>query len=77
MEQAMMYQHKEYRGQLRLEDIIVAKHSISGGTHLPDITCVTPVSDAVGEQIIFHTASRGHYQKKYAVFVQALYLLVA
>ncbi|CAO2651751.1 Nn.00g000340.m01.CDS01 [Neocucurbitaria sp. VM-36] len=63
MEQAVMYQHKKYLGQLRPGDVIVANHPISGGTHLPDITCVTPVFDDAGETIIFYTASRGHHQE--------------
>ncbi|MGV9255159.1 hydantoinase B/oxoprolinase family protein [Streptomyces sp. NPDC003697] len=32
-----------------------------GGTHLPDITVVSPVFDARGERILFHVASRGHH----------------
>ena len=63
MEQAVMYQHEKYKGQLRPGDVIVANHPISGGTHLPDITCVTPVFDAAGKEIIFYTASRGHHQE--------------
>ncbi|KAH7310834.1 Hydantoinase B/oxoprolinase-domain-containing protein [Stachybotrys elegans] len=63
MEQAVMYQHKRYQGQLRPGDVIVANHPISGGTHLPDITCVTPVFDSTGKDIIFYTASRGHHQE--------------
>lgn len=63
MEQAVMYQHKKYEGQLRPGDVIVANHPISGGTHLPDITCITPVFDNEGKQVIFYTASRGHHQE--------------
>jgi 5-oxoprolinase (ATP-hydrolysing) len=63
MEQAVMYQHEKYLGQLRPGDVIVANHPISGGTHLPDITCVTPVFDDAGKTIIFYTASRGHHQE--------------
>jgi 5-oxoprolinase (ATP-hydrolysing) len=33
----------------------------NGGTHLPDITVVTPVFDAAGEVLLFWTASRGHH----------------
>ncbi len=33
----------------------------NGGTHLPDITVVTPVFDAAGGAILFWTASRGHH----------------
>ncbi|KAK7428185.1 hypothetical protein QQZ08_005251 [Neonectria magnoliae] len=63
MEQAVMYQHEKYLGQLRPGDVIVANHPISGGTHLPDITCVTPVFDSAGKEVIFYTASRGHHQE--------------
>lgn len=63
MEQAVMYQHKKYQGQFRPGDVIVANHPISGGTHLPDITCITPVFDNEGKEVIFYTASRGHHQE--------------
>jgi 5-oxoprolinase (ATP-hydrolysing) len=32
-----------------------------GGTHLPDITVVTPVFDDVAKSVLFFTASRGHH----------------
>ncbi|KAG6353377.1 hypothetical protein INS49_007457 [Diaporthe citri] len=32
-----------------------------GGTHLPDLTIVTPVFDAQGKEIVFWAASRGHH----------------
>lgn len=32
-----------------------------GGTHLPDITVVTPVYDDKGDQLLFLVASRGHH----------------
>lgn len=63
MEHAVIYQHTKYFGQLRPGDVVVSNHPISGGTHLPDITCVTPVFDADGRNIIFYTASRGHHQE--------------
>jgi 5-oxoprolinase (ATP-hydrolysing) len=63
MEQAVTYQHEKYKGQLRPGDVVVANHPISGGTHLPDITCITPVFDSEGKNIIFYTASRGHHQE--------------
>lgn len=34
---------------------------VCGGTHLPDLTVITPIFDAMGENIIFWTASRGHH----------------
>lgn len=33
----------------------------AGGSHLPDITIITPVFDAQTKEIIFFTASRGHH----------------
>ena len=33
----------------------------NGGTHLPDITVVTPVFDDAGQHILFWVASRGHH----------------
>jgi len=41
-------------------DVILANHPAAGGSHLPDITCITPVFGKTGE-IIFFTASRGHH----------------
>jgi 5-oxoprolinase (ATP-hydrolysing) len=34
---------------------------LAGGTHLPDITVITPIFDNAGKDIIFYTASRGHH----------------
>ncbi|KAM5342280.1 hypothetical protein ACJ41O_013246 [Fusarium nematophilum] len=63
MEQAVMYQHEKHAHHLRPGDVLVANHPLSGGTHLPDITCITPVFDQGGKKIIFYTASRGHHQE--------------
>ncbi|WP_433712704.1 hydantoinase B/oxoprolinase family protein [Nocardia sp. CA-084685] len=32
-----------------------------GGTHLPDITVITPVFDTAGTEILFYVAARGHH----------------
>jgi 5-oxoprolinase (ATP-hydrolysing) len=42
-------------------DSYVLNAPYNGGTHLPDITVVTPVFDAAGKAILFWTASRGHH----------------
>ena len=42
-------------------DVILANHPSAGGSHLPDMTCITPVFDDTGKEIIFFTASRGHH----------------
>ncbi len=33
----------------------------AGGTHLPDVTVITPVFDADGKEILFYVGSRGHH----------------
>jgi 5-oxoprolinase (ATP-hydrolysing) len=42
-------------------DVWVLNAPYNGGTHLPDITVVTPVFDAGGRDILFYVASRGHH----------------
>lgn len=63
MEYAVRYQHEQYAGKLRPGDHICTNHPLAGGTHLPDITIITPVWDAERKQIIFYVASRGHHGK--------------
>ncbi len=48
-----------WRGKLKPGDVIVSNHPEFGGTHLPDITVVTPAFN--GEEIIFYVASRAHH----------------
>ncbi|KAI1495434.1 Hydantoinase B/oxoprolinase-domain-containing protein [Biscogniauxia marginata] len=61
MSYAVKYQHNLHYGKLRPGDVLVSNHPESGGTHLPDITVITPVFDLEGESICFYTASRGHH----------------
>ena len=42
-------------------DVYAINDPYHGGTHLPDITVITPVFDAAGEQVLFFVASRGHH----------------
>jgi 5-oxoprolinase (ATP-hydrolysing) len=48
-------------GRMRAGDVYVLNDPYHGGTHLPDITVVTPVFDSAGRQILFYVASRGHH----------------
>jgi 5-oxoprolinase (ATP-hydrolysing) len=41
-------------------DVFATNDPAGGGSHLPDVTVVTPVHDAGGE-LLFFTASRGHH----------------
>ncbi|PGH05604.1 hypothetical protein AJ79_06771 [Helicocarpus griseus UAMH5409] len=61
MEYAVRFQCEQYRDKLRPGDHLCTNHPLAGGTHLPDITIITPVWDAEGKSIIFFLASRGHH----------------
>ena len=61
MSYAVKYQHELHKGNLRPGDVLVANHPEAGGTHLPDITVITPVFENDAKTICFYTASRGHH----------------
>lgn len=42
-------------------DVFVLNAPFNGGTHLPDITVVTPVFNDAGTEVLFFVASRGHH----------------
>ncbi len=46
---------------LRPGDVVALNNPYNGGTHLPDVTVITPVFDAAGETIQFFVGSRGHH----------------
>ncbi|MGD9944348.1 MAG: hydantoinase B/oxoprolinase family protein, partial [Burkholderiaceae bacterium] len=46
---------------LRPGDVYVLNDPYAGGTHLPDVTVITPVFDAAGSEILFYVGSRGHH----------------
>jgi 5-oxoprolinase (ATP-hydrolysing) len=48
-------------GDIHPGDVFALNAPYNGGTHLPDITVVTPVFDDSGEEILFYAASRGHH----------------
>lgn len=57
---AVKAQMKMWKGKLKQGDVLVSNHPIAGGSHLPDITVITPVLDD-NDNPIFWTASRGHH----------------
>lgn len=52
---------RENEGRIRPGDVFMMNDPFNGGTHLPDVTVVTPVFDASGTEIDFVVASRGHH----------------
>ncbi|MGI4940093.1 MAG: hydantoinase B/oxoprolinase family protein [Janthinobacterium lividum] len=46
---------------LRPGDVVALNNPFNGGTHLPDVTVITPVFDRDGTAIRFFVGSRGHH----------------
>ncbi|EGX91203.1 5-oxoprolinase [Cordyceps militaris CM01] len=59
MQFAVQYQHRLWEGRLQEGDVLVSNHPSCGGTHLPDITVITPVFEK--GVLAFYVASRGHH----------------
>jgi 5-oxoprolinase (ATP-hydrolysing) len=49
------------RGTIRPGNVYVLNAPYNGGTHLPDVTVITPAFDESGEKVLFYVASRGHH----------------
>ncbi|MFE7782441.1 hydantoinase B/oxoprolinase family protein [Streptomyces nigrescens] len=47
--------------EMRPGDVYAINDPYHGGTHLPDVTVVTPVFDTDGDTLLFLVASRGHH----------------
>ena len=62
---------RENAGRMKPGDVFCVNAPYNGGTHLPDVTVITPVFDAggedrrsgagIGRRILFFVASRGHH----------------
>lgn len=48
-------------GRMQPGDVYALNDPYHGGTHLPDVTVVTPVFDEAGRDILFYVGSRGHH----------------
>ncbi|TXH54129.1 MAG: 5-oxoprolinase [Burkholderiaceae bacterium] len=48
-------------GAMKPGDVYALNDPYHGGTHLPDVTVVTPVFDEAGREILFYVGSRGHH----------------
>lgn len=46
---------------LKPGDVVALNNPYNGGTHLPDVTVITPVFDTAGKSILFFVGSRGHH----------------
>jgi len=48
------------RDSMKPGDVFMLNAPYNGGTHLPDVTVITPVFDDAGQELLFWVASRGH-----------------
>ena len=49
------------RDTMKPGDVYMLNAPYNGGTHLPDVTVITPVFDESGAELLFCVASRGHH----------------
>ncbi|KAK0457672.1 Hydantoinase B/oxoprolinase-domain-containing protein [Desarmillaria tabescens] len=59
MSSAVRFQAELHKGQLQEGDVLVSNHPDAGGSHLPDITVITPAFH--NGNVVFWTASRAHH----------------
>ena len=48
-------------GRMQPGDVYMLNDPYHGGTHLPDVTVITPAFDQSGKTVLFYAASRGHH----------------
>lgn len=51
----------EVGDRMRPGDVYMMNAPFDGGTHLPDVTVITPVYDREGHEVLFYTGARGHH----------------
>ena len=49
------------RGRMQAGDVFMLNDPYHGGTHLPDVTVITPAFDRTGTDVLFYVGSRGHH----------------
>ncbi|PIK47735.1 putative 5-oxoprolinase isoform X1 [Apostichopus japonicus] len=61
MQETVQYQIKFLGNNLKRGDMILTNHPSAGGSHLPDLTVITPVFYSDSKKPVFYVASRGHH----------------
>ncbi|XP_013116199.2 5-oxoprolinase isoform X1 [Stomoxys calcitrans] len=61
MQETVQYQLKVRGKTLKNGDVILSNHPQAGGSHLPDLTVITPVFYKNHNTPVFFVASRGHH----------------
>ncbi len=52
---------RENSDSMRPGNVYMLNAPYNGGTHLPDVTVITPVFDKEGQEVLFYLGSRGHH----------------
>ncbi|XP_029101963.1 5-oxoprolinase isoform X2 [Scleropages formosus] len=61
MQETVQYQIRALGDDLKEGDVILSNHPCAGGSHLPDLTVITPVFRKGSTGPVFFVASRGHH----------------
>ncbi|KAJ8302674.1 hypothetical protein KUTeg_019070 [Tegillarca granosa] len=61
MQETVQYQIGQLGDTLKDGDVILSNHPQAGGSHLPDLTVITPVFSKQTRRPVFFVASRGHH----------------
>ncbi|KAG0427316.1 hypothetical protein HPB47_025621, partial [Ixodes persulcatus] len=61
MQEAVQYQMKALGDNILPGDVILSNHPQAGGSHLPDLTVITPVFYPGEPRPVFFVANRGHH----------------
>ncbi|CAL1596837.1 unnamed protein product [Knipowitschia caucasica] len=61
MQETVQYQIKALGSNIKEGDVILSNHPSAGGSHLPDLTVITPVFRKGISAPVFFVASRGHH----------------
>ncbi|KAL5249625.1 hypothetical protein ACHWQZ_G018478 [Mnemiopsis leidyi] len=61
MQEAVKFQLQHRAGDLKDGDVLLSNHPCAGGSHLPDMTVITPVFYPNFTDPVFFVASRGHH----------------
>lgn len=61
MQEAVKFQLSHCGDELRAGDVLLSNHPSAGGSHLPDMTVITPVFYPEFTRPVFFVASRGHH----------------
>ena len=61
MSEAVKSINRDHGKTMQRGDVFVQNAPYNGGTHLPDVTVITPVYDEAGGERLFYVAARGHH----------------